>query len=318
MLLLLGSSTLLAQQVPLYSLYVMNNFLVNPAIAGAGGYTAINLTAREQWIGIKDGPSTYAASVHSRIMPNSFIRRSSPVRRKLNYGFTSGNVGLGGYIFNDRSGALGRTGLRLTYAYHLSNKSTGSQLSFGLSLIGYQVKFDEERVLPRDPDDEVWNMAQGSIFIPDADAGIYFSTPDYFVGFSVDQLLESAFKLGASTYDRFKMEKNYYLFGGYDYEINRKLVLSPSALLKFSESGAIQGDISMKVAYEQTYWGGISYRTGNAIITMAGMRIDRYVFAYAFDVSLSSIMKRSFGSHEFVFAMKFGQQDSRRYRWLNR
>lgn len=34
-----------AQQVPLYSQYMMNGFLLNPAVAGSEGYTAINLTA---------------------------------------------------------------------------------------------------------------------------------------------------------------------------------------------------------------------------------------------------------------------------------
>jgi type IX secretion system PorP/SprF family membrane protein len=296
----------------------MNNFLVNPAIAGSGGYSSVNLTAREQWIGIEDGPSTYALSYHTRVMPNSYIKRRKNVRRKWNFGFTSGNVGAGAYVFSDRSGALGRTGIRVSYAYHLYNKSTGSQLSFGLSLIGYQMKFNEEKVILRDPDDDVWNAARESVFIPDADVGIYYSDPDFFVGLSVDQLLESTFKFGANSFDQFKLEKNYYLFGGYDFSLSRELVLSPSALVKFSESKALQGDLSVKLSYDQTYWGGLGYRTGDAIIIMAGMRIDRYIFAYAFDISLSNIMRRSYGSHEFVFALKWGQQDSRRYRWLNR
>jgi hypothetical protein len=45
-----------AQQVPLYSQYILNGFLINPAVAGSEGYTAVNLTAREQWIGFKNAP----------------------------------------------------------------------------------------------------------------------------------------------------------------------------------------------------------------------------------------------------------------------
>ena len=41
-----------SQQLPLYSQYMMNKFLLNPAVAGSEGYTAFNITAREQWIGI--------------------------------------------------------------------------------------------------------------------------------------------------------------------------------------------------------------------------------------------------------------------------
>lgn len=306
-----------AQQVPLYSQYVLNGFLINPAMAGAEGYTSVNLIAREQWIGIKDAPSTYALSFHTKIRPNSFIRRKSSVKRKRNYGYSSGKVGLGGYVFNDRSGALGRTGIRVSYAYHLFNKSDGSQLSFGLSLAAYQLKFDEDRVILRDPDDDIWISAREAIFIPDADVGAYYSNSVFFIGFSVDQLLESMIKFGSNVYDKYILERNYYLFGGYDFEFSNELILTPSALLKFTESGAFQGDISAKLYFDQTYWGGLTYRTGNTIAVLAGLSIDKYVFGYAFDLSLSSIMKHSFGSHEFMFAVKLGD-NNKRYRWLNR
>ena len=41
-----------SQQLPVYSQYMMNKFLINPAVAGSEGYTSFNLTAREQWIGL--------------------------------------------------------------------------------------------------------------------------------------------------------------------------------------------------------------------------------------------------------------------------
>ena len=49
-----------AQQQPIYSQYMMNPYLINPAIAGYQGITDFNLTAREQWLGYGEGPSTYA------------------------------------------------------------------------------------------------------------------------------------------------------------------------------------------------------------------------------------------------------------------
>ena len=47
------------QQLPVYSQYMMNKFLINPAVAGSEGYTAFNLTSRKQWLGIKDAPLTF-------------------------------------------------------------------------------------------------------------------------------------------------------------------------------------------------------------------------------------------------------------------
>ena len=315
LLILLSGLKAEAQQVPLYSQYVLNGFLINPAMAGAGGYSLVNLTAREQWIGLSDAPSTYALSFNTRIMPSSFIKKKAPVKRKEVYGFTSGKVGLGGYIFNDRSGALGRTGMRVSYAYHLYNESNESQMSFGLSLIAYQLKFDEDRVIPRDPDDDLWISARQSIFIPDADVGVYFSSPAYSIGFSVDQLLESIIRFGSKSYDKYELDRNYYLFGSYDFELSNKLILAPSTLLKYNENGAFQGDFRVKLFYNQSYWGGITFRTGNAIIVLAGLSIDSYVFGYAYDYSMANIMRHSLGSHEFMFAVKLGEI-SKRYKWL--
>jgi hypothetical protein len=70
------SGVALAQQVPMYSQYIMNGFLVNPSIAGRDGYSTINLTVREQWVGLADAPSTYAASFQTRLLRNSYISKS--------------------------------------------------------------------------------------------------------------------------------------------------------------------------------------------------------------------------------------------------
>src|SRR5674536_160623 len=72
-----------AQTVPMYSQYIMNGFLINPSFAGRDGYTTVNLTVREQWVGMSGAPSTYAASFQTRILKNSFISKSTAVRKKI-------------------------------------------------------------------------------------------------------------------------------------------------------------------------------------------------------------------------------------------
>jgi type IX secretion system PorP/SprF family membrane protein len=304
-----------AQQVPLYSQYMLNGFLLNPAVAGSEGYTAINLTAREQWVGFKDSPGTYALSFQTRILKQSYISRHAVVKRNHRTGSRGGKVGLGGYLFNDRNGAVEHTGFKATYAYHIPFSQ--SQLSFGLSLQAVQFRIDDDLINLEDPGDDLWLGANKSVFIPDADAGVYYSARNFWAGFSADQLLESTLKIGDSGYDRYKMERNYYLMGAYDFEVRRDIILSPSTLIKYSEGGKLQADITGKFFYQQSYWVGLSYRTGHAIIVMAGVSIDKLVFGYAFDIGLNSIMKYSYGTHEFTFIAKFGD-NARRYRWLNR
>lgn len=105
--------------------------------------------------------------------------------------------------------------------------------------------------------------------------------------------------------------------GGYDFAINDNLTLEPSFLFKTTENFIAQLDITTKVLYADDYWGGISYRTGGALIFFGGVKVDKYYIGYAFDYTLSSIMKHTYGSHEFTLIAKFGD-NARRYRWLSR
>jgi len=305
-----------SQQAPVYSQYMLNGFLMNPAMAGSEGYSAVNLTVREQWIGFQDAPSTYALSFQTRIMRESHISRATSPRRRNRLAYRGGRVGLGGYVFNHRNGAVDRTGVRLTYAYHIEMDE--SQLSFGLSMVGYQYRVDKDRVTLESPDtDALWLNLQQSVFIPDADAGIYYTSKIIWAGFSVDQLFESALKFGDKGYDELTMERNYHLMGGYDFIIDKDWTVSPSTHIKIAENGKVQADISGKVYYKQDYWAGLSYRTGHSLIIGGGVSVDRLVFGYSFDIGLNSIMKHSYGTHEFIVITKFGDL-SRRHRWLTR
>jgi len=303
------------QQQPLYSQYMLNGFLLNPAVAGSEGYTAINLSAREQWAGFQGGPGTYALSFQTRLLKKSHISRSRSVRRRQPLNSSGGKVGLGGYVFNHRNGAVERIGIKGTYAYHI--RLDNSQLSFGLSLVAYQYKLNEDKIKLEAENDDFYAFANKSVFVPDADAGIYYTTRDLWVGFSVDQMFESVLKFGDAGYSRFVMERTYYLMGGYDFEPRRGLIISPSTLVKYAENGKLQADFSAKAYFNQTVWTGLTFRTGSSVIVMAGVSVDRFIFGYAFDIGLNSIMKHSFGTHEFTFIAKLGDK-ARRFRWLNR
>lgn len=314
-LLLISLTKGYAQQVPIYSQYMLNGFLLNPAAAGSEGYTAVNLTAREQWVGFADGPSTYALSFQTRFMQQSRINRSKSVRRRGRSASRGGRVGLGGYIFNHRNGAVDRTGLKLTYAYHLDLDKF--QLSFGLSMVGYQYRLDDKRIKLELPDDDLWNGIHQAVFIPDADFGVYVSGRDFWGGISVDQLLESAIKFGDEGYETLITERNFNLIAGYDFLINRDLTLSPSTYIKVAGNGKVQADISAKCYFKNDFWSGLTYRTGHALVVLAGVRVERLLFGYAYDIGLNGLMRYSYGTHEFTFVARFGDVASR-HRWLNR
>jgi hypothetical protein len=49
--------------------------------------------------------------------PDSYISKSTTVKKKLIRPTKGGQVGLGGYLFNDQNGIMRRTGLQAAYSY---------------------------------------------------------------------------------------------------------------------------------------------------------------------------------------------------------
>ena len=308
-----------AQQVPMYSQYIMNGFLINPSFAGRDGYTSINLTVREQWVGLAGAPDTYAASFQTRILKDSYISKSTSVKKKLVKPTKGGRVGIGGYIFNDNNGIMRRTGAQAAYAYHVPMGQSGgytNDLSFGLALVAYKFAINTNG-LNYDPNDPLLNSFDRSVFITDFNFGASYTTSRYYVGFAMTNLLRGSL-LFADTSDMNRRELgHYFLTGGIKFPLSKDWVLEPSAFIKSSDMmfSSIQLDLTSRIFYRNDYWAGLSWRTNDALIMMMGVRYDRFYLAYAFDLTLTDIRAQSNGSHEITLAVKFGES-ARRYRWI--
>ena len=300
------------QQLPLYSQYLFNKFLINPAVAGSDGYTSLNLTAREQWVGYSGAPRTFSFSAQTRLLKRSFSLNKSKLRPG-----TSGRVGLGGYIFSDKNGLVQRTGFQASYAYHLWLQNS-TQFSLGIALTGYHYKINDKELNFEDPN-EPWmnNNLRRGMFVPDATFGAYLLNAKYCLGFSADQLFQASARIANNAYRDFKMNRHYYLFGSYDFEPEVNSVIQPSFMIQMSEQFRPQADIGVTYIYNQDFWGGLAYRTSGAMIATLGVKHERLFIGYAFDFTLQEIQRITYGTHEISLAMKFGDT-RRRFRWLDR
>ena len=313
-----------AQQLPIYSQYLYNKFLINPAIAGSDGYTSVNITAREQWVGYSGAPRTYSLSWQTRFLKKPYHlrkRASNPTSYRPK---TDGKVGMGAYIFSDRNGLIMRTGFQVAYSYNIWVRPQ-TQLSMGLAFTGYHFVINANESSFEDPN-EPWltdNLRKG-VFVPDADFGIYLLNNRYDIGFSAQQLFGAAAKIGDYAYRNFHMDRHFYMFGSYYIPLGGKAELEPSVLGKISEELMPQADIGMTYIYDQTIWGGLTYRTGGGVIANIRFKyVPRHTenttlfFGYAVDFTLNQIQRVTYGTHELTFAVKFGDS-SRKYRWLDR
>ena len=280
-------SAVSAQQTSLYSQYMMNRFLINPGVTGNVDYIPLRLTARQQWVGIDNAPSTQAISAHMLLGNKS--------------------MGVGGNIFVDRFGPETKIGIQANYSYILELNSINSKLSFGVAFKAFQYKLDYTMMTAIDADDQVLNNTAETAFVPDADFGVYLQGEKYYVGLSATQLIELPITISEQEVDKNSMVRHYYLLGGYKFDLSDSFQLEPSALLKGTERTPFQADINVKGIYQQNYWLGVSYRTSNSIIAMIGLKYQGFVFGYAYDYATSDIKNYQSGTHEIILGYNFGE-----------
>jgi len=277
-----------AQQLPELSQYLNNDFLLNPAIAGTKDYAPVTISARMQWVGFNNAPSTQIASIHGAI---------------------TNNVGLGLSVTNATAGPTSSTTAQLAYSYRIKlNEKT--KLSFGLAPMIIQQSLQKDKMTLDEQNDNTFNRISGKTMIADVDAGVYLYGSKYFVSFSLPQLLENKVRLGDALFTE-RLKRTYVLYGGYNFDVKEKFMLTPSVLIKAIEGGApIQFDVNFKATYNKLIWLAVSYRSSTsqsiteAAVASLGVMKYNFVFGYSYDYSLSSISKYSSGSHEVFLTYK--------------
>ena len=304
------------QQLPIYSQYLYNKFLINPAVAGSEGFTSLNLTARQQWVGYSGAPQTFSLSIEGRILKKGLSSRKGSSHSLFRPG-NDGKVGVGAVIYNDRNGLVQRTGFQVSYAYHTWLNSA-TQLSMGLSFNGCYYKINVQDIVLEDPNDPILNSDfRHGVFIPDVTFGTYLLNSKYNLGFSADQLLQAVIKIGGNGYKNLKIVRNYNLFGSYDFQMAHDFIFQPNILFMMSEQLKPMADIGVTVKHGLDYWAGLTYRTSGAMIANIGYKYKNILIGYSIDYSLSEIQRLTYGTHEISLAMRFGDS-ARRYRWLDR
>jgi type IX secretion system PorP/SprF family membrane protein len=272
-----------AQQVPNFSLYNMNHYLVNPAATGTTDRLPVSISYRKMWAGINNSPAVQYLSGDMLVAKD---------------------MGVGAKLFNFQAGPLRKTGLEATYSYHLSLGTGDTRLSFGLSLLLYQFFLNKSDMLVEDIDDQAF-MGKEQMFVPDAGFGTYLYGRNYYVGLSVPQLFQRNIDLKSDIILQQKQVRHYYLHGGYIFEAGADFKIEPSALLKFVEAGIFQADINALLTYKDMVNFGISYRTGDALSFQLGYKNPDLFIGYAYDLVLSGMAGNTWGSHEILFTYNF-------------
>jgi len=282
-----------AQQLPQYSQYMNNNFLLNPGVTGSEEYIPIRLTARQQWVGIDRAPSTQALS-------GNFVLNNE-------------KIGLGAYFFKDAFGPNSKTGAQLSFSYIMPVGLWDSKLALGVSGVIFQYAFDQSKEKWLDVGDPLLNGEIQTAMVPDANFGIYWHNDRFYLGLSANQLMQ--FQVDLLGYDASKntLVRHYFMMAGYKIAINDKFDIEPSTQVKFMSAAPPSIDLNVRGIYKKDYWFGISYRagiptsTGTTLIAMLGMNYKKYIFGYAYDYPLTNLNRYTSGTHEIVIGVNLNK-----------
>jgi type IX secretion system PorP/SprF family membrane protein len=287
LLFLMCANVALAQQLPQYSQYFLNEYAINPAVAGKDNFFEARTSQRHQWIGITDAPRTYTLSVYG------------PLARQT--------MGVGAYVFTDIVGPTRRTGFQASYAYHLKfTDDIRLSLSASLGILNYAM--DGSKIdLREDNDPSLGNSYQNNT-LPDAKFAMYLYTKKLYVGLTVPQLILNQLDLYQENSIENRLVPHIMGLVGYKIQISDDLMLEPSVLVKYVNPAPLKMDITLRAYYQEKVWIGLNYRTNESFTPVFGYTYKDFItFAYGYDVLTNNLKNYASGSHEIMLGIRFSR-----------
>lgn len=285
---LLGEGNLHAQQDPMYSQYLFNGLVANPAYAGSKDALAANSFYRQQWFGITGAPITQSLSMH---LPSKSRRN-----------------GFGLSLVNDNISYLAQTWIIGDYAFRIPVGK--GKIALGLRGTAYNYRINWEKADMKNKNDQVGLNYARNIFLPNAGFGIYYFNQWMFFGASVPHILVNTLDatnvdvgIDDTRTDIAIMRRHYFANFGFLIPLGHFIEAKPSAQLKYVSGAPMQLDLNMQFFFHDKVGVGGSYRTGDGLVGMVSYYItDQLMVGYAYDYPLTQLNGYTSGSHELMLS----------------
>ena len=317
-----------AQQRAHYTQYILNNYILNPALSGIENYIDIKVSARDQWVGLSGAPRTTYLTVHGPLGKKDYktsatsysIPGENPRGNSYweNYTASEPHHGVGLTVVNDKTGNFNRFTAAVSYAYHLglsprTNLSGG--FSAGVSTVGLNA--EGKAFFGPDPSDPaVGGVVAGELrkLKPDVSIGLWLYSADYFVGVSAQQVIPQklAFADDIDFKVKGKLVPHIFLTAGYRFMLNEDINIIPSVMMKYVSSAfkdGYQAEVNVKAQYRDLFWAGASIRQFDGYAAMVGLNVgNTFNVGYAYDFTTSDIRTYSRGTHELILGFLLGNR----------
>lgn len=314
----LWPSWLLAQQRPQYSQYVINNYLINPAISGIEDYADIKLGFRNQWTGMKGAPATLYLTGHTKFGGSTATNAlNAPANKPSSFGTEKADFGryrrlkahhgLGGIILHDKIGPFARTEISASYAYHIP-LTANMQLAGGLAagVISQALRPDYlDFADAGDVMDTGWSK-----FSPTFSGGVWLYSANFYAGASAVQLFTKGNAPATENTSQGRFTNHYFLTAAYKVQPLPSIAIIPSVLVKYMQPLPVSLDYNLRVMYADRLWGGLAFRQHDSFAFLGGLTINHYLdISYAYDLGVSELGNQTGGSHEVVLGVRLNNRN---------
>jgi type IX secretion system PorP/SprF family membrane protein len=321
----LGCYSATAQQRPHYTQYVLNQYILNPAISGIENYTDVKLSMRDQWVGLNGAPETYYLTVHAPLGKKDYRTSSTSYqvpgenpRGKAyweSYTAAEPHHGVGLTVVNDKTGLYSRFSASATYAYHLGlTPRTNLSAGFGAGIT--RVGYDRSKAKMIDLNDPlvIQNSSEINKIRPDLSFGLWLYSADYFVGLSAQQIIPQKVKfIDDGNSDGSTLVPHLFATAGYRFLVNDDVNAIPSVMVKYVSGTPTspQFDFNVKFQYRDLFWLGGSYRLKDGYAAMAGLNVgNTFNVGYSYDFTTTQLNTVSRGTHELMIGFIIGNRYS--------
>jgi type IX secretion system PorP/SprF family membrane protein len=274
-----------SQQMPYYSQFRSNMYMINPAVTGTKRLIDARLNYRMQWMGYENAPRTTSFSLHSRLL--------------------KGKLGAGAYVMQDNIGPSKQMNLGGSCAFHI--RFPDVELSAGIA--GNFTKYTllgDKMFIHNSQDPALDQHITSSTWASDAHAGIFLYNDRFHVGLSALHMLGSTaefYKKDTTKKGLIKYASNINFTLGYNYAQNPDFVFESTVYGSYVIGVPFNLDYTLRVHYDQKMFAGFSLRLRDAVALQVGVTIfDDYQISYSYDLLIGKMRNYSSGSHEIMIA----------------